>query len=236
MYSLNKETHDKITSVQGSQEKTLSVIKKLREQNVNVEIKDFLLNINCNDCIAIKNFANEIQASSVADLSLIPTIEGDKKTFKYVVKEDDLYKLYTNPKSPLYAKNLAKRDVAKLQNETLCYAGSRGLSISPTLDVYPCISLPINLGNLNSTSLKNIWKAAIDKKADSRLYQWQQVTHKDLKDCYKEDYCAFCVYCAGMGMLENGYLKKSDILCRQAKMKQKAYYDLLNNDVNIKGK
>ena len=50
-----------------------------------------------------------------------------------------------------------------------------------------------------------------------------KVTFKDLKECYKEDYCKFCAYCPGMGMLENGFLKKSDVLCNQAKAKQKAY-------------
>ena len=51
MYSMNEETHEKITSVKGSHNKTLSVIKKLRAKNVNVQIKNFLLNINCKDCI-----------------------------------------------------------------------------------------------------------------------------------------------------------------------------------------
>ena len=97
------------------------------------------------------------------------------------------------------------------------------------IEVHPCVSLPINLGNLNDISLKDIWQGSVNKDLNSKLYQWQQVSFKDLKECYKEDYCAFCSYCAGMGMLENGYLKKSDVLCRQAKVKQKAYNDLHKN-------
>ena len=216
MYSLNEDTHEKITSVKGSHHKTLSVIEKLREKNISVEIKDFLLNTNCKDCVSIKNYAKKINASSVADLSLIPTIEGDNKTLKYVVKEDDLFTLYTKPDSPLYIKDVKKRNIEEIKNDNLCYAGCYTLCITPTLEVRPCVSLPIKLGNLKEQN-------ALDKNTDSKLYQWQQVFYKDLKECYKEDYCAFCGYCAGMGMLENGYLKKSDILCRQAKMKQKAY-------------
>ncbi|MBQ6515565.1 radical SAM protein [bacterium] len=226
MYSLNEDTHEKITSVKGSHNKTLSVIKELRKNNINIQIKNFLLNINCKDCISVQKFANEIQANTAGDTSLTPTIEGDKKNFQYIVGEEDLYELYTNPESPLNVRNMVKRDISKIKNEGLCAAGSFGLCVSPTLEVHPCVSLPINLGNLNEVSLKDIWQEAINKNNNSKLYQWQQISFKDLKECYKKDYCAFCNYCAGMGMLENGYLKKSDVLCRQAKVKQKAYEKL----------
>ena len=230
MYSMNEETHEKITSVKGSHNKTLSVIKKLRAKNVNVQIKNFLLNINCKDCIDVTKFANKIQANTSGDTSLTPTIEGDTKNFQYIVGEEDLYELYTNSNSPLYAMNTVKRDISKIQNEGLCRAGYNNLCVSPTLEVHPCVSLQLNLGNLNEVSLKDIWQGAINKDKNSKLYQWQQVSFKDLDECYKEDYCAFCSYCAGMGMLENGYLKKSDVLCRQAKVKQRAYNDLHKYD------
>ena len=230
MYSMNEETHEKITSVKGSHNKTLSVIKKLRAKNVNVQIKNFLLNINCKDCIDVTKFANKIQANTSGDTSLTPTIEGDTKNFQYIVGEEDLYELYTNSNSPLYAMNTVKRDISKIQNEGLCRAGYNNLCVSPTLEVHPCVSLQLNLGNLNEVSLKDIWQGAIKKDKNSKLYQWQQVSFKDLDECYKEDYCAFCSYCAGMGMLENGYLKKSDVLCRQAKVKQRAYNDLHKYD------
>lgn len=230
MYSMDEDTHEKVTSVKGSHNKTLSVIKKLRADNINVQIKNFLLNINCKDCIAVKKFANEIKANTSGDTSLTPTIEGEKKNFQYIVGEEDLYELYTNSESPLNVKNAVKRDITKIQNEGLCSAGSYSLCITPTLEVHPCVSLPIDLGNLNEATLKDIWQGALNKDPKSKLYQWQQVSFKDLTECYKEDYCAFCSYCAGMGMLENGYLKKSDVLCRQAKVKQRAYNDLHKYD------
>jgi len=231
MYSLDEETHEKVTSVKGSHNKTLSVIKELRDNNINTQIKNFLLNINCKDCIAVTKFAHEIKANTSGDTSLTPTIEGDKKNFQYVAREEDLYELYTNPESPLYVKNTVKRDITKILNEGLCRGGYNNLCVSPTLEVHPCVSLPLNLGNLNEVSLKDIWQGAVNKDKDSKLYQWQQVSFKDLTECYKEDYCAFCSYCAGMGMLENGYLKKSDVLCRQAKVKQRAYNDLHKKDL-----
>src|SRR5574344_1124735 len=43
LYSMRADIHDNITGVLGSWHKTISVIKKLRSQNVNVQIKCFQL-------------------------------------------------------------------------------------------------------------------------------------------------------------------------------------------------
>ena len=225
LYSMNKETHEKVTQVEGSYEKTLWVIKELRKNDIYVQIKNFLLNINYKDNVEVRKFSLSILASTAGDLSLIPTIEGDKKTFQYELSEEQLLELYTNPESYLYVSPDFKsaRTGEKFKTATPCKGGSCSLSINPTLDVYPCCSLPLKLGNLNETTLKELWQDAINKREDSPLCQWHKVQIKDLKECYNEDYCQYCNYCAGMGMLENGYLKKSDVLCRQAKMKKKAF-------------
>lgn len=225
LYSMNKETHEEVTQVEGSYEKTLWAIKELRKNNIYVQIKNFLLNINYKDNVEVRKFSLSIIASTAGDVSLIPTIEGDKKTFKYELNEEQLLELYTNPDSYLYVSPNFKsiRTGEQFKTTTPCKGGFCTLSISPTLDVYPCCSLPIKLGNINEISLKEIWQDAVNKKSDSPLCQWQNVRISDLKECYNEDYCQYCNYCAGMGMLENGYLKKSDVLCRQAKAKQKAF-------------
>lgn len=227
LYGTNKEIHEQVTAIDGSYEKTYSLIHRLRKDNVNVQIKNFLLNSNCMDCINVKNMAQKIGATSVADISLIPTIEGDKKTMKYVLDEEQLFRLYSNPESPLYiGTDFKKLNLEEITNETPCLGGFTGLCINPLGEVTICVSMPLSVGNLNSTSLKEIWLSAMSSDSNSKLYQWQQVRISDCKECYKKEYCAFCDYCPGMGYLENGYLKHSDVLCAQAKAKMKAYYYL----------
>ena len=224
LYSTNGEMHDKVTGVTGSFEKTYSLIKKMKSDNMNVQIKNFLLNYNCMDCINVKKYAAKIGATSVADISLIPTIEGDKKTMEFVLRQDELFELYTNPDSPLYiSENFKPLDLANIMDSTPCLGGYTGLSVTPIGELVICVSMPYSVGNLNQRSLQEIWKAAMEKDADSKLYQWHRVTLGDLTECYREDYCAFCNYCPGMGYLENGYLKHSDVQCAQAKAKMKAY-------------
>lgn len=225
LYSTEEETHERVTAVKGSYNKTYYLIERLRKDNVNVQIKNFLLNINCKDCIKVMNYGKRVNATVVADLSLIPKIDGDKKNFKYLLEEDKLLELYSNADSPLYVGHDYKlHNLEKILNDIPCLGGVVGLCISPSLDINVCVSMPKPVGNLKKDSLKDIWQGAMNKDEKNRLYKWQKLTIKDLKECYKEEYCRFCSYCPGMGYLENGYLKKSDVLCAQAKAKMKAYY------------
>ena len=141
-----------------------------------------------------------------------------------MVSEDKLFELFINPESPLYVgTNPPLFNIEENMDNTPCLGGFGTLCITPTLDLNICVSLPMAVANLNIISIKNVWMDAIHHNPESKLYQWQAVTNSDLTECYKEDYCKFCHYCAGMGYLENGYLKKSDILCKQAKAKQRAF-------------
>ena len=148
---------------------------------------------------------------------------------KFLLSEDELFELYTNPNSPLYLdENFKPLDITNIADSTPCLGGYTGLTVTPNGEVVICVSLPYSVGNLNEKSMEDIWQAAMEKDKASRLYKWHQVTLGDCKECYKEDYCAFCNYCPGMGYLENGYLKRSDVQCLQAKTKMKAYYHLKN--------
>ena len=219
--------HERVTAVKGSFENTDGLIRRLRKDNVNVQIKNFLLNFNCMDCIKVKDMAKELHATSVADISLIPTIEGDKKTLQFELSEDDLFKLYTDPDSPLFlGKDFKKLEYERIKDASPCLGGFTGLTVNPNGEVVICVSLPLFMGNLHQTSLIEIWQAAMRKETDSALYRWQSVKISDCIECYQEDYCVFCNYCPGMGYLEKGYLKRSEVLCKQAKIKMRAYHYL----------
>lgn len=224
LYSTQQQMHERVTAVEGSFDKTYSLIRQLRAQNVNVQIKNFLLNFNCFDCIKVKQMAKEIGATSLADISLIPTIEGDKKTLQFMLTEEELFRLYTDPDSPLYVGDgFSPIDRTSRMHDAPCSGGFSGLCVGPTGKLTICVSMPLPVGDLKTQSLYEIWSAAMRGDPECTLYKWQKLSLVDYTQCFKEDYCAFCHFCPGMGFLENGYLKKSDVLCRQAKVRMKAY-------------
>jgi MoaA/NifB/PqqE/SkfB family radical SAM enzyme len=237
LYSMNSEIHDAITNVRGSWEKTIGVIKNLRDRNIGVEIKCLQLDCNNTGYMEVVEFARANHISLGIDLSLIPTMNGDKGPLMLELRDESkLVNMYIDKNSPLFIgnlKNYGKKDLQEVLKDGPCYAGISVLSISPALDVTPCCSLPIKLGNLSETNLIDLWKNALEKDRNSILFHWQAIEISDFKECFKEGYCSFCNFCPGMGMLEYGYLKKSDVLCRQAKARQKAYDILVVNDGSI---
>ena len=144
LYSTDGDVHEKVTDVKGSFEKTYSLIGKMRRDNINVQIKNFLLNTNCMDCIKVKKYAETIGATSIADISLIPTIEGDKKTMQFMLSEDELFALYTDEKSPLRINdNFKPLEIEKIKNGAPCFGGFSGLCISPSAEAVVCVSMQI---------------------------------------------------------------------------------------------
>jgi MoaA/NifB/PqqE/SkfB family radical SAM enzyme len=227
LYSMDGSIHDKITGISGSFNKTIYVIKKLKELNINVEIKCFQLAVNNSGFLDVLKFGENNNIFVNIDLSLIPTLTGDKKPLEFeLTDEGALIGIFTEKSSPLYI-DINSRDITKesngFLNDSPCNAGFSQLSITPSLDVYPCCSMPLVLGNLNDISLCDIWNNAMKKSLNSKLYKWQQIKRKDLQECFSNDYCVYCEYCPGMGMLENGLLKKSAVQCRIAQAKKKAH-------------
>ena len=177
LYSTDENTHEQVTAVDGSFANSYGLIERMKKDNLNVQIKNFLLNFNCTDCVKVKQFAAGIGATSIADISLIPTIEGERKTMQFALSEEQLFALYTDPASPLYLSEKFKPFVLddKLRNAQPCAGGWTGLCVNPNAEVILCVSMPYSVGNLKEESLVDIWNAAMQKDPNSKLYQWQQV-------------------------------------------------------------
>lgn len=93
------------------------------------------------------------------------------------------------------------------------------MTINPKMLVKLCTSLDIIIADLNKVSLSDIWTSPLS--ANINLQKWRKLKRKDLKECYKYDYCHYCTYCPGKAFRENGYLKKSATCCRDAKIKMR---------------
>lgn len=142
-----------------------------------------------------------------------------------MLDDDALFKLFANPQSPLYVGADYKLfNYEQRKDDSPCLGGFTGLCITPAGEVVVCVSMPLSFGNVNHISLKEIWRAAEQKNPDSALYKWRKLRVADYTQCHKEEFCKFCSFCPGMGYLENGFMKKSDVLCSQAKAKMKAYF------------
>jgi|GEM_PF-3194030 len=225
IYSANAPVHDKVTSVRGSFEKSIAVLQRLKEAGINTEVKSVQLAESVETWRETLALARKYCASATFDVTLTPTIEGNKKTWKHSVSDEMLMELYTNPDSPMYLGDIKEDPPIPKETDGPCFSGIRTLLVNPSLQVHGCVSLPIRFGDLRKQSFADIWHEAVKDKR-GKLYEWQNVKLSEFKNCFHKEHCKFCHFCAGMGMLENKLFAQSSELCRIAKVKWAAFKKL----------
>lgn len=100
----------------------------------------------------------------------VPTGRGDSELDLETGQWEDLYKRWAEYRQ-LYRGRLALTShlsqIALVDPEIACQSGFVGCqaghgqaAISPTGDVYPCVLLPIRVGNIRTSSLTEIWQSS----------------------------------------------------------------------------
>ena len=232
LYSLNEAIHDEITGIKGSHAKTLSVIKRLKEKNISVEIKCFAMNKNASTCTEIAKFAQELGGGVTASLDCKFFNNPTRNNNNVRIQNKQMFKLYTDKNSLLYVKDEITSDLnsEKFKNRRICGGEFSGLSISPNGDITVCPSWKIPVGNIKTDSIKKLW----NNKTQTKLKSVQSIKIKDLKECFKYEYCKHCVYCPGMAMSNNKDLKPFKDFCNDAKVRFAAYkYNQLKNKKSL---
>ena len=204
LYSMDENIHDNITGVKGSQYKTLNVIKRLKEANINVIISSFQFKLNIGSYIAVKEFADKINSKLIIDSVFIENILKSNKDLRLNIEE--LKKLYL-----CYPENIYKSGFGNdfPDKNIICEAGYKLISINPNLDVLPCINYNYSLGNIKETSLTDIWNYNIPEFR-------KKLSFKKLIKCNKKSYCRYCKYCPAVTLYSNNFMRSSNSLCENS--------------------
>ncbi len=224
LFSMNPETHDKITQVKGSQVKVISVIKKLLENHIYTEVKIFLTKYNAMDFVDIMKFAKENNVHSCFfDERFFNNPENANEDVE--VTDEQLYEIYKtfNKEFSVIPPKVIDISDSEHKKYTPCRAGHISLVINPDLNVSVCVFIQISVGNLKQNTLREIWFEK-NKDTNKNLHNWRKVTLASCKECYNEEYCRFCSYCAGFA---EEFLKPAKNLCRRAKAIHRIYTESL---------
>ncbi len=216
LYSMNPEIHDNITMKKGSHFKTLSVIKELRNSNIEVMLNCPILNINKNDYKGVIAFSKEWNIKLKTGCLFINNPENhneylkvDKATLnKYYI---DLIKEEGNIRAKAFINN----------NSLICNsAGTLVMNIAPNMDITPCNDFNYPLGNFKTDSLTSVRKKALPDFL-------KKFSKDNLKDCFKDDYCEYCFYCPKILLYNSKKLEKHKPFCEQSKAYTKALKNIL---------
>ncbi len=217
LYSMNPDVHDFITGVKGSHFKTLSVINKLIDNNIKVNIACPILSYNSKDYKEVLEFAKSIGSDFPFGCLFINNPCNKNSNSKVSAKfiENFYFDFFNENKRDKFLKN----------DNFICEAGIKSLNIRPNLDITPCCGMNYIIGNLKTISLLDLKNTVLKEYKKTFI-------RSNLKNCFKHEYCKFCAYCSAPSTYESKFLKKSPTLCEDAKAYYSAYIKKSTNSTN----
>jgi radical SAM protein with 4Fe4S-binding SPASM domain len=191
LYGASASVHESITRISGSFEKTINAFKVLKRRGINTVVKTTFTKDNFLEFDKLKEFAMNIDSQFNFSFTVIPKIDGSKEVIKLRMNEFQLKELFSA--QDWLVAGITGGGVQVF--EPLCAAGFNSLYISPYGEVFSCVTLREPCGNLQDSSLKDIWQGEFFKKLRS-------IKFENLKECFRCKLSYYCDRCAGLAWLE----------------------------------
>jgi len=186
--------HDGITGLAGSFARSLAAARELRSAGIRVKIKAPLMNLNAGQANWLKALAKKEGFAVSFDLVIVPANDGDKTALKYRLGGRALAAAVCLTESLVPAVPADGRPSAQ---DLLCGAGRNVCALDPAGNLYPCLQLPVKLGNLTRRKFAAVWKNAWLKK-------WRRASVGDLQACLSCPDIEYCSRLSGDSLLEEG--------------------------------
>jgi len=210
IYSHIPETHDKITRVKGSFEKTLHTLNEFKKLGVPIVVKTVMMKENCYDYDGLRNLVNDLGATLQVGTSIGAKNDGSFSPLFHRIEEDNIL-------MPILKGEIIRQKSVPSNKEldmSLCGAGFNGISINPYGDVFPCNSLDIKLGSVKEQTISDIWAESVE------LEKVRNLSISNLLKCNCCDCLNYCQFCPGLALAETGLLEPYPEACKIAKIRR----------------
>ena len=220
IYSIKPEVHDSITQKEGSFQKSVAAAKFLRNKGVNLKIATIIMRQNVHNYGLIAKLADDLGAQFQADYRITPKTNGCKLPLRLHISDKDLKKVFLDSTLQKGNDNFEENsspqgDYKGIFNIIPCGAGHLSCYISPYGDVYPCVQLPINCGNLREKTFFDIWRKS------PQILNMRSITIDKLPVCGKCDLFQYCRLCIGLNQVEErNVLIPSQRACKEANLRK----------------
>ena len=207
LYGASAATHDSVTRVAGSFDRTIEGIKLLIDHGLILLVQTPVMKSNLAELTQIEKLVVKLGAESSIDIGMVASKSGSDFPFQYEPCVEELARCGWQP-----------GDCSTGQNggPGLCKAGKAMCSVSPSGDVFPCLMFPLKLGNFKQTKFDIMW--SIEPCAELRYLRSMRRT--DLYACNQCNLATYCQRCTGIAYLESGCVNgPSSSACRQAQMR-----------------
>lgn len=220
LYGSTQKTHDSVTLLPGSFQKSLKGIENLKKAGIKIEIAFPMMQGNFNERYEVKKLTEKL--GCVLSPSPIITARNNRAqdTFNLRLKNRQIKEFLADEDfSVLYAGRKPFQDhqfylgLSDISNAPPCYSGFNSCAITPSGKVLPCNQFLHEVGNLKENSFSTIWHNS------KSLNSLRLLKIKNLTNCQKCGMLMLCARCPGLALLEgNNLLGASPENCRITKI------------------
>ena len=235
LYSMDSIIHDAITQIKGSFEKTKNAILKLKEHDIHLQISCPIIkqNVNCFKFVIDWGKTHNINVGS--DYVIIASYDHTTQNLSNRLSINDVKKII-NQSSINESKylELIKNETEKKKelnpDDIVCSVCYSSICIADNGNVYPCAGWQDYIvGNVNETSLNNIWNNSI------KVQYLRNLRKRDFPKCIKCPENEFCTMCMVRNANEHPLgdpLAVNKYFCNIAKLNKKKFLEWKGNLVN----
>jgi len=191
----SEATHDSITGIQGSFRKAMDAASMLATAGTHVVMKATLMKQNFDEFHDMEAFAKNLGAELALSPVVFPKSTGEKTPALFRLDDDQMREFYAYRFRENQTEIAPERDISTLP---LCQFGRTDCCINPHGKVYPCVAVPLEVGDLKKQKFSAIWEHS------DILKKIRCATMGDLVECSKCSLLPSCVRCSGMAFLEEG--------------------------------
>jgi radical SAM protein with 4Fe4S-binding SPASM domain len=225
IYGADSETHDYVTAVQSSFEKSIKGCEEVAEAGMMLTIASVLTRKNVKQVGQIKALAERLNANFVMTPEVTVRHDGTDSSRAHIPNREDTRETFSDHHDFFVGR-------ADFNPERLlqCACAQQKCAITATGDVYPCINAPLKAGNVRDTNFQEIWD-------HSPLFERiRAIRHTDFKDCQGCEDKPWCHRSSGTVYTNTGdYLGADPVTCSQAQVRREVWEDK-NGKVNLQEK
>lgn len=194
VYGATAATHDGVTQVAGSFDRTMEGARRLRALGVRAGLKFIVMKANAAEVGAMIAMADSGGFEYSVDPAITGRYDGTSGSLATRVSIETLAELYKGPLSGL----LTGPRPEPRDDDFKCNCARGNAAVSATGEVYPCIATPLRAGSIREQSFGEIWSGS----PVFRRIRGLQIA--DFKTCAPCDLKRWCRRSAGSAYLISG--------------------------------
>jgi radical SAM protein with 4Fe4S-binding SPASM domain len=219
LYGRTKETHDRVTRVPGSYERSLRGIGLLQERGLPLKLKTMVLSVNRHEIWDLKRWTEEeVGAEFLFDAQLNPRLDGSSGPLAFRLPPEEVVSLDAgDAKRMTEWKRFAEQFVGPIPAECRedayqCGGGLSSFAIDPYGKLSPCLLATDDGYDLRRGSFAEGWGRFLPEVRRRKNTRVTRCTHCEIK--------SLCGMCPPNGVLESRDPETPvDFLCRVAHLR-----------------